>query len=43
MFKASGLPLTLDNAHDSIKSFAKYVTRDNNSSGVADAIERFVL
>lgn len=43
MFKASGLPLTLDNAHDSIKGFAKYVTRDNNSNGVADAIERFVL
>ncbi|HHX61884.1 MAG TPA: HAD family phosphatase [Epulopiscium sp.] len=43
MLKVCGLPLTLDNARDSVKAFAKHVTRDNNSSGVADAIERFVL
>lgn len=43
MLKVSGLPLTLEDAKDSVKKFAKYVTKSNNASGVADAIERFVL
>lgn len=43
MFEVSGLPLTLENASDYVKQFAKHVTKDNNASGVADAIRRFVL
>lgn len=43
MLKVCGLPLTLENARDSVKKIAKHVTKSNNSSGVADAIERFVL
>lgn len=43
MLEVCGLPLSLDNAGDHIKSFAKHITKDNNNSGVADGIRRFVL
>ena len=43
MLKVCGLPLTLENARDTVKKIAKYVTKSNNANGVADAIERYVL
>lgn len=43
MLEICGLPLTLENGVDSVKEIAKYITKNNNSSGVADAIQRFVL
>ena len=43
MFEVCGLALTLENAKDPIKAAASGVTKNNNDSGVADAIRRFVL
>lgn len=43
MLEVCGLPLTLENGSDLIKKAAKHITKDCNDSGVADAINRFVL
>ena len=43
MLAISGLPLTLENGIQMVKDQARYITKSNNHSGVADAIERFVL
>lgn len=43
MLSISGLPITLENAIDSVKAVAKEITKDHNLNGVAHAIERFVL
>lgn len=43
MLEVSGLALTLENAVDAVKKIATHVTKDNHSSGVAYAINRYIL
>ena len=43
MLKAAGLSVTMENAHDEMKTIADYVTASNDEEGVAQAIEKFVL
>ncbi len=43
MLEICGLPLTLENGIDSLKQIAKHITKDNNSSGVAYAINNYIL
>lgn len=44
MIQLAGLGVAMQNSNDEIKSHADYVTtRDNNNSGVAEVIEKFML
>lgn len=43
MFQVAGLPVAMGNATDDVKAAAKYITLDNEHSGVARAVEKFVL
>jgi len=43
MLQVAGLALTLENAVDAVKEIAAHITKDNHSSGVAYAIERYIL
>ena len=44
MIKAAGIGCAMSNGTDEVKAAADYVTeRDNNSGGVAEIIEKFVL
>ena len=43
MFASSGLKLAMGNAVDALKEKADYVLPDNNSDGVAFAIEKYIL
>ncbi len=43
MIKGAGLGIAMGNAHEKIKEVAKFTTLDNNNSGVAHAINKFVL
>ncbi len=43
MIKGAGLGVAMGNAHEKIKEVANFVTKDNNNSGVAHAINKFVL
>ena len=43
MIKFAGLGVAMANGDDDVKEAASYVTDDNNSDGVAKAIEKFVL
>ena len=43
MLRVCGLPLTLENGEDVVKEVSEYIVRDNNSSGVAHAIGKFIL
>lgn len=42
MLKEAGLAITVENAEDEIKDISDYVSKSNNCSGVAYAIEHFV-
>lgn len=43
MLKIAGLSVVMDNADEETKALGHYITDCNNSSGVAKAIEKFVL
>ncbi len=43
MIKGAGLGVAMGNAHEKIKEIAKFTTLDNNNSGVAHAINKFIL
>ncbi|WPC43458.1 Cof-type HAD-IIB family hydrolase [Clostridium sp. JS66] len=43
MLKCVGMPIAVENAVQDLKSKAKYVTKSNNESGIAYAINKFVL
>lgn len=43
MIKGAGLGVAMGNAHEKILDIADYVTFDNNNSGVANVINKFVL
>jgi Cof subfamily protein (haloacid dehalogenase superfamily) len=43
MLKCVGMPIAVENAVEDIKLQAKYVTKSNNESGIAYAINKFVL
>mgnify|MGYP001278402641 CR=1 FL=1 len=43
MFQCVGMPIAVKNAVDEIKSAAKYITNSNNESGIAYAIDNFIL
>ncbi|MBK8985879.1 MAG: HAD family hydrolase [Chloroflexi bacterium] len=43
MLQMAGVGVAMGNAKSTVKAVADYVTADNNHSGVAEAIERFVL
>lgn len=43
MFEAAGFPIAMENAVEEIKSCSKYITRSNDESGVADAIDNLIL
>ena len=42
MLKLAGLGVAMENASDTVKSFADYVTLSNNDDGVAHVIEKFI-
>ncbi|KAE9529866.1 sugar-phosphatase [Testudinibacter aquarius] len=43
MLQYAGLGVAMGNATEDIKAIADYIAADNNSSGVAEVIEKFVL
>jgi Cof subfamily protein (haloacid dehalogenase superfamily) len=43
MITYAGIGVAMENAHPEIKKIANYITANNNDSGVAKAIEKFVL
>ncbi|RKD24653.1 hydrolase [Ammoniphilus oxalaticus] len=43
MIEAAGLGVAMDNAIDSLKAIADYITRSNNDDGVKHVIEKFIL
>lgn len=43
MFNAVGFPVAMENAVEEIKSCSKYITRSNDESGVAYAIDNLIL
>ena len=43
MLKCTGMPIAMENAVEDAKKAAKYVTKTNNESGVAYAINNFIL
>ncbi|MBU3182473.1 Cof-type HAD-IIB family hydrolase [Clostridium psychrophilum] len=43
MFKCAGMPIAMENAVEDIKAQAKYITKSNNESGIAYAINNFIL
>ncbi|HHT65473.1 MAG: Cof-type HAD-IIB family hydrolase [Caldicoprobacterales bacterium] len=43
MIEYAGLGIAMGNAPDHVKSYAQYVTKGNDESGIADAIRRFIL
>lgn len=43
MLKRAGISIAMKNGMEDVKSLANYITEDNNNSGVAKAIEKFVL
>jgi len=43
MLKCAGMPIAMENAVEDIKLQAKYVTKSNNESGIAYAINNFIL
>lgn len=43
MIRYAGLGVAMENAHDSIKAAADYIAASNESCGVADIVDKFVL
>ncbi|WML33277.1 Cof-type HAD-IIB family hydrolase [Clostridium sp. OS1-26] len=43
MLKSVGMPIAVENAVEDIKLQAKYITKSNNESGIAHAINNFIL
>jgi len=43
MLRTVAFPVAMENAFDEIKAVAKYITSSNNESGVAKAINKFVI
>lgn len=43
MFQFAGMPIAMENSVDDVKKLAKYVTKSNNESGIAYAINNFIL
>lgn len=43
MLKCVGMPVAVDNAVEDIKLQARYITKSNNESGIAYAINNFIL
>jgi hypothetical protein len=43
MLEVAGLPVAMGNAIDEVKAAARYITKDNDSHGVAHLIEKFIL
>lgn len=43
MLKIVGYPVVMENAHDEVKKYAKYITKSNNEAGVGYAIKKWVL
>ena len=43
MLKRAGISIAMKNGMEDVKSLANYITEDNNNSGVAKAIEKFIL
>lgn len=43
MIKAAGTGVAMENAIDEVKQNAQFITANNNESGVAKAIQKFVL
>jgi len=43
MFQCVGMPIAVDNAVEAIKLQSKYVTKSNDESGIAYAINNFIL
>ncbi|MCB2305819.1 Cof-type HAD-IIB family hydrolase [Clostridium estertheticum] len=43
MFKCAGMPIAMENAVEDVKLAAKYITKSNNESGIAYAINNYIL
>lgn len=43
MFKVAGLRVAMENADECLKQDADYITGNNNKSGVAEAIKKFIF
>jgi len=43
MFEAAGMPIAMENSVEEIKLQAKYITKSNNESGIAYAINNYIL
>lgn len=43
MLQVSGISVAMNNASDIVKSYAKYITSDNDSDGIYKAIKKFVI
>ena len=43
MFEMAGLKIAMSNSIDAVKEKADYITGNNNESGVAKAIKKFIF
>ena len=43
VLKTVGYPVVMGNAPEDVKKYAKYITSDNDSGGVAEAIRKIAL
>jgi len=43
MLECAGMPIAMENAVEEVKSQAKYITKSNNESGIAYAINNYIL
>ncbi|WP_291721967.1 HAD hydrolase family protein [Clostridium sp.] len=43
MLKSVGMPIAMGNSVDDVKKIAKYITTSNNDSGIAYAVDNFIM
>lgn len=43
MLESVGMPIVMENAVDDVKKIAKYITKSNDDSGIAYAIDNFIM
>ncbi|WP_448375151.1 Cof-type HAD-IIB family hydrolase [Fervidobacterium sp.] len=43
LLKMVGHPVVMENGHDEVKQYAKYITKSNNEAGVGYAVKRWAL
>ncbi|AMW33413.1 Cof-type HAD-IIB family hydrolase [Fervidobacterium islandicum] len=43
LLKMVGYPIVMENGHDEVKQYARYITKSNNEAGVAYAVKKWAL